>query len=127
MVGQDSQDRAENLHLHFWISYSTSKSFLIWLVILSFIILRFSETLFPSSKTGCAWNTPLDESDDVIMNAVVIEIQHGERRALPQHPRQAPSTFIPYEIAFQIQRGERRALPQHPRQAPGPFSPYVIG
>ena len=54
---------------------------------------------------------------------IVCKIQRVERRAMPQHPRQALSPFIPYVIYAKIQLEKRRALPQHPRQAPSPFAP----
>jgi hypothetical protein len=42
-----------------------------------------------------------------IVDLITVKIQRGERRALPQHFRQAPSPFIPDVIVFKIQRGER--------------------
>ena len=60
---------------------------------------------------------PADPNHCEAMNPHVIafKIQPSERRALPQHPRQAPRPCCTYAITPKIQCGEGRAPPQHPR------------
>ena len=57
-------------------------------------------------KLNCVWNRHPNHCDALKPDLIVTKVQTGERRALPQHPRQPPCTFRSYVIASKIQLGE---------------------
>ena len=57
-------------------------------------------------KRDCVSNTRPNQCGALTPDVITNKIQPDERRALPQHPRQAPSPFRPYAIADQAQRGK---------------------
>ena len=59
-------------------------------------------------------------------NNGVVYLHHKLNCVSDTRPNHCGACIKPDGIAHKIEPGERRALPQHPRQAPCPCSPYVI-
>ena len=53
-------------------------------------------------KRDCVSNTRPNQCGAFFPDVITTKIQPGERRALPQPPRQAPSPFSPNQIAMTI-------------------------
>ena len=58
-------------------------------------------------KLNSVWDRHPNHCNTFIPDVIALKIQRGERRALPQHPRQDHCPFLSYVMVFKIQRGDR--------------------